>query len=664
MGRRWIGSILVMALGLLAGLTVLPGTAYAWWNDEWTLRKQLTIDTGATGAGITEPIGTTPVLIRLHSGNFKFEAAKEDGADIRIVADDDKTPLKHHIERYDPLLGEAFLWVAVPDLKPGAQTKLWLYYGNAQAAAADDAKGSYDPNTLLVYHFTERGAPARDYTSWGNAAQSPGVTGDGAMIGPGLRLDGQTTVTLPASPSLAWGNGAALTWSAWIRLNEAQPNAVIFSRRDGVAGLTIGADQGVPFVELLTGTGALRSGPGAALAAGTWHHLAVVADGQSVVLYVDGSAYATLTGSLGAMTSAAILGGDSAPLPLPVAPVPAAAAATPGVPVLGAPAALLAPETAVPEAAPVAAPAAFVNVLGELDELEIAKVARPAGFIRLAALAQGPDSARLLSFSGDEENASWLTGYFAVIVKSVTLDAWVVIAILGLMAVISWIVIAEKLSYVNRQRRANTAFLKRFDAVANDLTILDRGDADEVSSLGGRITEKDARMMRASSLYRVYHAGAHEIRRRFVDSGDGPKILAVEAIASIRASLDSALVRETQRLNGQVVVLTIAISGGPFLGLLGTVVGVMITFAAIAASGDVNVNAIAPGIAAALLATVAGLGVAIPALFAYNYLNTRIRDAISDMQIFVDEFVTRMAEFYAWRPPAPQPRRDDAYAAE
>ena len=55
-----------------------------------------------------------------------------------------------------------------------------------------------------------------------------------------------------------------------------------------------------------------------------------------------------------------------------------------------------------------------------------------------------------------------------------------------------------------------------------------------------------------------------------------------------------------QRLNRLMVVLTIAISGGPFLGLLGTVVGVMITFAAIAASGDVNVNAIAPGIAAAL----------------------------------------------------------------
>jgi biopolymer transport protein ExbB len=94
------------------------------------------------------------------------------------------------------------------------------------------------------------------------------------------------------------------------------------------------------------------------------------------------------------------------------------------------------------------------------------------------------------------------------------------------------------------------------------------------------------------------------------------------------------------------VLLTIAISGGPFLGLLGTVVGVMITFAAIAASGDVNINAIAPGIAAALVATVAGLAVAIPALFGYNYLGSRIRDISADMRVFVDEYLGRIAEHH------------------
>ena len=57
-------------------------------------------------------------------------------------------------------------------------------------------------------------------------------------------------------------------------------------------------------------------------------------------------------------------------------------------------------------------------------------------------------------------------------------------------------------------------------------------------------------------------------------------------------------------------------------------------------------NSIAPGISAALAATVAGLAVAIPALFGYNYLLSRVKDATSDMQVFIDEFVTKMAEFY------------------
>jgi biopolymer transport protein ExbB len=75
----------------------------------------------------------------------------------------------------------------------------------------------------------------------------------------------------------------------------------------------------------------------------------------------------------------------------------------------------------------------------------------------------------------------------------------------------------------------------------------------------------------------------------------------------------------------------------------------MITFAAIAAAGDVNINAIAPGISAALMATVAGLGVAIPALFGYNYILIRNRNISANMNVFVDEFITRVSELYSER---------------
>ena len=157
---------------------------------------------------------------------------------------------------------------------------------------------------------------------------------------------------------------------------------------------------------------------------------------------------------------------------------------------------------------------------------------------------------------------------------------------------------------------------------------------------------KAQRSLRHACIYRLYHLGVEEIRHRMSQPDGAGRVLSAQSIQAIRATLDGGMVRETQRLNKLMVFLTIAISGGPFLGLLGTVVGVMITFAAIAAAGDVNVNAIAPGIAAALLATVAGLAVAIPALFGYNYLISRIKETTSDMHVFVDEFVTKLAEFY------------------
>jgi biopolymer transport protein ExbB len=193
----------------------------------------------------------------------------------------------------------------------------------------------------------------------------------------------------------------------------------------------------------------------------------------------------------------------------------------------------------------------------------------------------------------------------------------------------------------------------------NDLTGLLQLDQQETdASFGGAVPAKVRKMILTAPLFRLLHLAANEIRRRFSGNGGG-RMLSPQAIESIRAMLDSGFVQETQRLNRMMVMLTIAISGGPFLGLLGTVVGVMITFAAIAASGDVNVNAIAPGIAAALVATVAGLGVAIPSLFAYNYLITRIKDATSEMQVFVEELIARIAESYD-RPPEHLP----AQAAE
>lgn len=215
-----------------------------------------------------------------------------------------------------------------------------------------------------------------------------------------------------------------------------------------------------------------------------------------------------------------------------------------------------------------------------------------------------------------------------VLVDNLTVDAWVVIVILGIMMVLAFWVMISKSMLVGRTDKGNRAFLLKFR------------EAKDVMAVHGAYQH--------SSLARLYAAGLHELKKRDVGKAES-KPLSGASIDAVKAAIDADLVRESQELNSGIVLLTIAIAGGPFLGLLGTVVGVMITFAAIAAAGDVNVNAIAPGIASALLATVAGLAVAIPALFGYNYLASRIKNISSDMQIFIDEFVTRVAEVHGAR---------------
>ena len=614
-------------LALMAGLLLLPVAARAWWNEEWTARRPIKIDASAAGANITDPIGDTPVLVRLHTGNFKFDAAKEDGSDLRFVLGDDKTPLKFHIERYDNLLGEALIWVGIPHLEPGAKTDLWLYYGNSKAVSAEDAKGTFDQNTSLVYHLAEKDQPARDSTVWANQALAAG-TGADALIGRGLRFEGTSTVAIPAATSLAWAAGAKMTWSVWIKPADASANGVIFSRRDGGNGLVIGLAAGKPFVELSAGAEPKRILADTALAAGGWHHLAVTT-GEAIALYMDGGLAGKLTASLPALNTSAMLGGEGAP------------AASAGAD----------PAKADPKAG--AGRTGLPGFKGDLDELEISKVDRPAGFIRVAAISQGTDPGKFVSFGQDEEAGGAGTGYFTVILKSVTLDGWVIIGVLAIMSFISWVVMIGKASYLSRVEKANDQFAERFRHQSADLSRLVAAEEGHVASLG------EEKALRDSPLYRIFQIASEEIRKR-VNAG---KPLTAEAIESIRAGLDAGLVRENQRLSQRIVMLTIAISGGPFLGLLGTVVGVMITFAAIAAAGDVNVNAIAPGIAAALVATVAGLAVAIPALFGYNWLLTRIKNVSATMQVFVDELVAKVAEAYAERErgAAAPGRPDDGY---
>jgi biopolymer transport protein ExbB len=597
----------VLGAALLMSL-LLPASAFAWWNHDWSYRKQITLDTGAQGANVSADLSNVPVLIRLHDGNLRFADAAADGADLRFVADDDKTPLKFHIEKYDSVFNLAFVWVDVPVLKAGAATHLWLYYGNPKATSASDPKGTYDASQVLVYHFAQRGMAPQDATAYANNATTLTGVDESALIGLGAKFDSQV-VALPASPSLQTAAGAAYTWSLWVKPAAPSENAVLYARHDGTASVIVGLANGVPYVAVTDGSGSVQRAQAAQpLAEKGWHQIAVTGGAQTT-LYVDGAQAAQVAAPTPALNSVATLGGDGG--------LNGAAPASP--------------------------------FSGEMDELDIAKVARDPALIRLLALNEG-EADKLVSFGNDEQQSSWSTGYVGILLHSVTLDGWVIICILMVMAVISWLVMVAKAGQIRRVSKANDAFLDLFRAVEGDFGALSHIAAGTAAAADIEVSESARELMQQSPLMHLFNTGVAELRGRL--SGDNRNnkrrmdLLSTQSIEAIRASLDSSLIQETQSLNRLMVLLTIAISGGPFIGLLGTVVGVMITFASIAAAGDVNINAIAPGIAAALVATVAGLFVAIPALFGYNYLITRIKDISAQMQVFLDAFVTRMAESY------------------
>ncbi len=585
---------------LLLSLLLISIPSMAWWNDDWGTRKPITLDTSATGAEIKEGLVNVPVLVRLHTGNFDFLNAKDDGSDLRFVAEDDKTPLKFHIEKFDAANQIALIWVQVPKLQPGNKTqKVWLYSGNDKAAPANDAKGTYDANQIGVWHFAETNGAPLDSTSYGNNAQAFNGKRLASVVGSGIGFEGDANLlVIPATPSMKIGPATGFTFSAWVHSTNEKQNSVLFSRTDGGKSIALMLEDGKLVASVQDGGAAQHSSPPVNLPESGWFHLAMTA-GKDTVVYVNGQKVAELAAPVPDMNGETTLGR---------------------------------------------------SFRGEMDELELSNVARSADWINLAALGQG-EAAKLAVYGEDESKESGgSSSYFGVILQSVTLDGWVVIGILMVMLGISIMVMAVKAMVVNKTHKANKLFLEAFHGLkAQETAALDADDQPEDADLkdGGlaAIMFGHHDHYQNSSLYRIYHSGIQEVKKRVGQRVDAE--LSPQALNAIRATLDGTLVRESQKLNSLMVLLTIAISGGPFLGLLGTVVGVMITFAAIAATGDVNVAAIAPGIAAALVATVAGLAVAIPSLFGYNYLGSRVKSIAADMHVFVDEYIARIAETYS-----------------
>jgi len=556
-------------------LLLAPALAQAWWNPDYKQRTSVVLNTSNVGVAVQETLTNVAIPVRLHSGNFDFVGAKADGSDLKVIAGDDKTPLKFWIERYDSVNELAVVWVQVPSILPGTdKNTIFVYAGNDKAAAeAGTAAAVVDASTLAAFHFAEKDGIAADQTGTLKAAAATAVELNG-LIGPSARLAG-TAIVWPASDKIKIAAGSPFSISLWARPDTA--TGILYAQGPLQLALTGG--------KLSAKFGAITAN-GGDIAPQTWSQIVLTGGAGKLTLYVNGAQ-----------------AGQS--------DLPASSPAIDG-------------ELRAGE-----------GYQGLLDELEIAGTVRSADWVKLAYAAQSADAKLIASKTeapGAESAGS--NSYFGILFKSLTPDAWTIIGILGVMFAIAVVVMIGKALYVSRTDKANQVFLKQFR------------DSSDVLKLG---SGKDPEQFAGSSLYRLYRAGMRELIKRKVGAPEAGAVehrLSGPSLDAVKATIDADSVREGYALNSQMVLLTIAIAGGPFLGLLGTVVGVMITFASIAAAGDVNVNAIAPGIAAALLATVAGLSVAIPSLFGYNYLASRIKTISSDMQIFVDEFVTRVAEDY------------------
>jgi biopolymer transport protein ExbB len=244
MRGRWLRRVVVC--GVLVSLVVPvagAGSAAAWWDGKWKYRRKIVLDTTPQGAGIKEALMDFPVLVRLHTGNFTFENAKNDGSDIRFVAADDKSLLKYHIERYDPVEEMVLIWVKVPQVAPASKEGFfWIYYGNGAAADGQDAGGTYDTSQLGVYHLGEKDGVPQDSTSYKNHGKEfTGKLDATDAIGRAITLNGEgDRLVIAKSPSLSFAKG--FTFSAWIRMARPQTDGRLFSWEDGKQSVVIAVE--------------------------------------------------------------------------------------------------------------------------------------------------------------------------------------------------------------------------------------------------------------------------------------------------------------------------------------------------------------------------------------------------------------------------------------
>ncbi len=235
--------------------------------------------------------------------------------------------------------------------------------------------------------------------------------------------------------------------------------------------------------------------------------------------------------------------------------------------------------------------------------------------------------------------ASTGAGGLVFALQESTLSGKIILLFLFVGSIFSWSVMWTKLRVLSHARAQRGRFLERFRADRQPLTVfIEKGRYE------------------GTPLYSVYRAGCRELTFQLLGSSEmdetfrarldtAPKI-SPSQMRVVNSAMERAVGEAALRLESQMILLSTAVSGAPFLGLLGTVWGVMDTFSDVAMAGSANLAAMAPGVSAALITTVTGLLVAIPAMFGYNYIVTTVRGMVVDLDNFGGELASEFEHRY------------------
>jgi biopolymer transport protein ExbB/TolQ len=221
-----------------------------------------------------------------------------------------------------------------------------------------------------------------------------------------------------------------------------------------------------------------------------------------------------------------------------------------------------------------------------------------------------------------------------------TTEGKITVGVLVLVSLFSWSVIITKIFQLARASRMSRDFFRAYRETRDPLELYRKGVKFE-----------------GAPAYELYTAAIEELNHylaRDSASPAGVRKISASEFEFIRVTIEEAAIGEALALEKGMIVLSTAVAGGPFIGLLGTVWGVMDTFAGIARANSASLTAMAPGVAGALIATVIGLLVAIPAMFAYNFMVTRIRGFTQELDGLAIRLAAQIEHGYVASAPSDQ----------